>query len=91
MAVVARRGNHGNTPEWLPLTFNLLYELPKFVRDYLERKERFVVVDVVVIIIMLLLLSTLLQPPVAGRKTTCGSLSRGIWGVVLEFTSPTTS
>ena len=27
-------------PEWLPLTFNLLYELPQMVKEYFERKER---------------------------------------------------
>ena len=29
-----------SAPSWLPLTFNLLYELPLFVRHYLERKEK---------------------------------------------------
>ena len=39
LAAVARRGGDV-APAWLPLTFNLLYELPKFVRSYLEKKER---------------------------------------------------
>ena len=33
-------GGPNLAPSWLPLTFNLLYELPLFVRDYLEREER---------------------------------------------------
>ena len=40
LVTVARQGNGGVTPQWLPLTFNLLYELPKFVWNYLERRER---------------------------------------------------
>lgn len=52
LAVTCRRGKQegasssieerGPTlaPSWLPLTFNLLYELPLFVREYLERKEK---------------------------------------------------
>ena len=27
-------------PEWLPLTYNLHYELPQMVKEYLQRKER---------------------------------------------------
>lgn len=41
LVTVARRGNNGVEPKWLPLTFNLMYELPKFVRDFMEKKERY--------------------------------------------------
>ena len=40
LVTVAKRGNGGDFPSWLPLTFNLLYELPKFIRSYLEREEK---------------------------------------------------
>ena len=40
MATVAKRGNGGQSPDWLPLTFNLLYELPKLVHEYLKRKDQ---------------------------------------------------
>jgi hypothetical protein len=33
-------GGPTSAPSWLPLTFNLLYELPLFVHGYLEREER---------------------------------------------------
>ena len=39
MAAVASRGNQGMAPSWLPMTFNLLYELPKLVHEYMKRKE----------------------------------------------------
>ena len=39
--VAKRASNSGATlPSWLPLTFNLLYELPRLVRCYKEREER---------------------------------------------------
>lgn len=38
---VARRAGHGPTlPPWFPVSFNLLYELPRMVREFLTRKER---------------------------------------------------
>ena len=33
-------GGPTSAPSWLPLTFNLLYELPLFVHHYLERNEK---------------------------------------------------
>ena len=33
-------GGPTSAPSWLPLTFNLLYELPLFVHNYLKREER---------------------------------------------------
>lgn len=49
LATTSRRANQSgasskcgptSAPPWLPLTFNLLYEIPLFVRHYLERKEK---------------------------------------------------
>ncbi len=40
LVMVAKRD--GETPPWLPLTFNLLYELPRFVKCFAEKQERFV-------------------------------------------------
>ncbi|KAL5475545.1 hypothetical protein EMCRGX_G025374 [Ephydatia muelleri] len=38
---VARRAGHGPMlPPWFPVSFNLLYELPRMVREFLTRKER---------------------------------------------------
>ncbi|XP_064397711.1 tubulin--tyrosine ligase-like protein 12 isoform X2 [Halichondria panicea] len=37
MVLVAKRA--GETPPWLPLTFNLLYELPRFVKCFTEKKK----------------------------------------------------
>ncbi len=45
LASVARRAvssaSGQQTPRWLPLTFNLLYELPHLVHSYLQREERY--------------------------------------------------
>lgn len=38
---VARRAGHSQMlPPWFPVSFNLLYELPHMVREFLTRKER---------------------------------------------------
>ncbi len=46
LVLVAKRD--GETPPWLPLTFNLLYELPRFVKCFAEKQKRFVCVCVCV-------------------------------------------
>lgn len=42
--VAVRAGGAGDDgracPEWLPVTYNLLYELPQMVKEYFQRKER---------------------------------------------------
>ena len=42
LVLVAKRASDSGAtlPSWLPLTFNLLYELPRLVRCYKEREER---------------------------------------------------
>ncbi|KAK9525270.1 hypothetical protein VZT92_015997 [Zoarces viviparus] len=40
MAAVARRAKGGSQPDWLPETFNLQSELPKFIKRYQQRQQR---------------------------------------------------
>ena len=48
LATVAKRANQtggspsalASAPKWLPTTFNLMYELPRLVRCFMEREQR---------------------------------------------------
>lgn len=41
LAAVARRVNGGQSPDWLPETFNLHTELPQFIKHYQLKQQRF--------------------------------------------------
>ena len=52
LATVSKNIADGNTPKWLPETYNLLYELPRFVHRYktLKAKYAYMLVGVVMVI-----------------------------------------